>query len=215
MIKTEIISYVKGFLPREDATQRYHSAWVERVIERVLIEMYSDLYKYNPHLLDNYTKTFGAVTPIAISLEATSGIYYSTLPVNIVNIACKGSGVRHIYPVQQTGNQFQPMDAREADMVFNTDVAIVTNKIGYRVRQDSRVDYYNMSSVIVTSGVRMDLLVPFSVYTDTEVVLIPDLNEKQGGTFINRVLPILGVVPPANLDDSNNQENNSQQNTKQ
>ena len=204
MIKSEIISYVKGQTPREDKNQRFHNRYLEAVIEGVIKEMYSDLYKINPGLLDLYTKTYGNVTPVAVSLERTTGIYYSTLPVNIINLPCKSSGVRQIYPLtKSTGNIFQPMDATEADLIFNTDVAVVTNKVGYRVKQNSRVDYYNMNASIISSGVIMDLLIPFSVYADTDVVLIPELTEKEGGTFIDRVMKVLGLVPPADLQDDN------------
>jgi hypothetical protein len=95
------------------------------------------------------------------------------------------------------------MDAREADLIFNTDVAVVSSKIGYRTRQDTRVDYWNMSSAVRATGVRLDLLIPFSVYADDDVVLIPELSEKEGGTFIQRVLKELQIVPPADLEDTN------------
>jgi hypothetical protein len=203
MIKEEIISFVRGFTPREDKTQRFHLRFLEATIERVLITMYSDLYKGSPHLIDLYTKSYGELTPIPISLEVATGIYYSTLPVNIVNLPCKNSGVRHIYTVAQLGNTFVPMDAREADLIFNTDVAVVSSKIGYRTRQDTRVDYWNMSSAVRAAGVRLDLLIPFSVYADDDVVLIPELSEKEGGTFIQRVLKELQIVPPADLEDTN------------
>jgi hypothetical protein len=215
MIKREIVSYVKSFTPREDATQRFHVRILEAVIERVLLEMYTDLYQKNPNLLDLYTKTYGVPTAIAISLEATSGIYYSTIPVKIVNLQCISSGVRHIYTVVQSGNVFVPMDAREADLIYNTDVATVTSKIGYRVRQDTKVEYYNTSASIRSAGVRMDLLIPFSVYGDNDVVNIPELSEKEGGTFIQRVLKELQVIPPADLDDSNNNEAQQKGNNKQ
>lgn len=204
---------VLGLLPREDKTEKYHPRLVDACIEDVLKEMYSTLYAIKPSLLDNYTKTYGATTPIVISLEASSGMYYSTLPVTICNLPSKSSGVRHIYPVVQTGNQFQPMDAREADMIFNTDIAVVSSKIGFRVRQDSRVDYWNTNAVVRASGVRMDLLIPFSQYLDTDVVNIPEFTEKQGGAFAQRVLTILGVVPPVDLTDDN-AENKQQTNSK-
>lgn len=203
MNKEEVLSWVKGFLPREDKTSRFHLRFVEAVCEGVLKEMYQDLYKTNPHLIDNFTKTYGADTPILVSIEPSSGIYFSTLPSPIINLPCKGSGVRHIYPKVQTGNVFVPMDAREADLIYNTDVAVVTSKIGYRTRQDTRVDYYHMSGSIIASGVRMDLLIPFSAYLDADIVNIPELGEKEGGSFIDRVLKVLQVVPPADLIDDN------------
>lgn len=194
---------IKNEVGRIDPTQEYHNRVLEAVIEQVLKEMYADLYKINPLLIDNFTQTFGATTPIAISKENTSGIYYSTLPSPIVNIPAKGLGVRHIYPIVQTGNVFVPIDAREADLIYSTDVPTVTSKIGFRTRQDTRVDYYHMATAIIATGVRMDLLIPFSEYADTDVVNIPELGKKEGGTFVERVMEALQTIPPSDLDDDN------------
>lgn len=193
---------VMSALQRNDKTQRYHPRVLEVTIENVLKEMYCDLYKANPRLLDNHTKTYGATTPVAVSFEQSSGIYYSTLPAPVVNIPSKASGVLHIYPLLQTGNVFVPMDAREADILFGTDVATVTNKIGYRTKQNNRVDYFNMNATIEAAGVRMDLLIPFSSYTDSEYVNIPELSEKEG-SFMARVLTVLAGIPPVDLKDDN------------
>jgi hypothetical protein len=203
MIKQEIVSYIRSFLPREDATQRFHELTLTATIERVIIEMYQDIYKINPRLLSKYTKQYGETTPIAVKLNQSAGIYYSDLPSKIVGLPCSYSGVVHVYTVNHAGNVFQPMDATEADLIFNTDVAIVTNKIGYRTRQDTRIDYWNMNTTVYNEGVRMDLLIPFSAYEDNDVVMIPELGEKEGGAFTTRVLSLLGIVPPADLTDDN------------
>jgi hypothetical protein len=214
MIKTEVLSYIKNTVGVVDPTQEYHLRYLEAVVESVLKEMYSDIYKLNPLLLDLYTKQYGVTTPVAISLENSTGIYYSTIPCKIINLPCKSSGVRHIYPLVHTGNQFVPMDSREADLIFNTDIAIVTSKIGFRTRQDTRVDYWNTNAAVRASGVRMDLLIPFSEYADTDVVMIPELTDAQGGTFIMRCLKVLQVVPPTDLSDDNNATQKAKQNTK-
>ena len=202
MIKEEIISYVQGLLPL-DKVGKYHPRFIEATIEDVLSEMYADLYKINPALLDNYTKSYGIPTAIPISQESGSTIYYSTIPEKIISLPCKSSGVRHIYPFIHTGNVFVPMDAREADMIFNTDIAVVSTKIGFRVRQDNRVEYWNTNLATRTAGVRMEILIPFSKYLDSDVVQIPELTEKQGGTFTQRVLNVLGVIQPKDLIDNN------------
>lgn len=202
MIKKEITSLVKNHLQKLNKGN-YHERVIIAEIEKVINEMYHQLYKTNPRLLDNYTKTYGADTAIVINQEANSTIYYSTLPANIVNLPTKSSGVLHIYPKAQTGNVFVPMDAREADIVFGTDLAVVTNRIGYRVRQDTRVDYWNMTPAILATGVRLDLLIPFSVYADTDVVNIPEFGEKEGGSFLQRVLMALSAIPPLDLADNN------------
>jgi hypothetical protein len=223
MIKREIISSIKNLVGRVDPTQDFHNRVLESVCERVLIEMYSDLYKLNPRLLDLYTKQYGVTTPITIKREAATGLHYSTLPVKICNLPCKSSGVRHIFTLVRGGNIFVPMDAREADIIFNTDIAVVTSKVGYQVRQDTRVDYYGASS-LYTNGttVVMDLLVPFSQYGENDVVMIPELTatdapagrygNRPSSTFMERVLSLLQIVPPSNLDDSNTDAREQQAN---
>lgn len=208
MTKQEIISLIRGFTLREDATQRYHERFLIAAIEDVLKDMYNDIYKVNPNALDVYTRALGDSVTYPLLTVALGGdnIYYTTLPVGIINLPCKGSGVRHIYTKVQSGNTFHPMDQREADLLFNTDVAVVSSKIGYRVKaygSEMRVEYWNMNTTVRDDGVRMDVLMPFSNYADTDIVLIPEAVTKEGTTFVDRVLTKLQAVPPADLSDSN------------
>ena len=93
------------------------------------------------------------------------------------------------------------MDAREHDLISNGSFVItLTDMVGYSVNQ-SRVEYYNMTAAIIASGVRMDIIQPFSAYADTDTVLLPELRDKDGGTFESRVLSKLGVIQPVNLNE--------------
>jgi hypothetical protein len=95
------------------------------------------------------------------------------------------------------------MDAREHDLMLSgTYTNTVTNKIGYLVTQ-TRIEYYKMSAVVKATGVRADLLVPFSVYTDSDTVLIPEMTDKQGQTFLERVLKALSMIQPMDALDNN------------
>lgn len=209
MTKREIIGLLREYLQRNDKENKYHPEVIIKSIEITLKEMFTDLYRLSPRSLGKYAKTY---TDIAVSHEASSGIYYSTLPVEVINIPSTGSGVIAILPkVANTGHTFVPMTVNEADMVFNTDVAVVTRMIGYRPRQDGRVEYYNMSSAVETAGVRMALLPVFSDYSDDEVVAIPEL-PTEAGTFLERVLNALAVIPPVDQLDNNS---NSIQKTKE
>jgi hypothetical protein len=60
-----------------------------------------------------------------------------------------------------------------------------------------------MTTDVSDIGVRMDLIVPFSVYADWETVLIPEETDQQGQTFIDKVLRILGVIQKVDLLDNN------------
>jgi hypothetical protein len=137
-----------------------------------------------------------------VSLEATTGIYYTDLPAMIVPFPDKASGVRRVSTKIQGGFTFYPIDARETDLVFTSNVTTVTSKIGYCVTP-TRVEYYKMTTDVSDIGVRMDLIVPFSVYADWETVLIPEETDQQGQTFIDKVLRILGVIQKVDLLDNN------------
>jgi len=60
-----------------------------------------------------------------------------------------------------------------------------------------------MSGSVLYSGVRIDCIIPFSQYADTDTVLIPESVTQDGKTFIDRVLAPLGVIQPVDLKDDN------------
>lgn len=215
MIKKEIVSWVLNLCPKEDDSGKFHPRVVEAVIEDVLKGMYADFYAINPRLIGSYGKMFGETSPIPILFDQKTNIYYSVLPQKIVNLPCPGSGVLNIFPYINTGNAFLPMTVTQADFIFNTDVAVVSSKVGYTTRQDTRVDFWNSTTAIRAMGVRLLLLIPFSKYLSDDVVEIPPLTEKQGGTFIQRVMNQLGMIQPPDLIDDNKdsapQSNNQKQ----
>jgi hypothetical protein len=102
------------------------------------------------------------------------------------------------------------MDFREMDLVANGSYfATATSRIGYAVNQ-TRVEYYNMSAAIQAIGVRMDLIIPFSKYAETDEVKTPEIVEitgtnyqKKSETLLDRVLAILSMAPPPDLKDDN------------
>jgi len=62
-----------------------------------------------------------------------------------------------------------------------------------------------MTGEVITSGVRMDLIIPFSEYADTDVVLYPEhIIGEEGKGFIDRVVDRLLAKPQTvNLSDQN------------
>lgn len=203
MIKTEIRSLIFNILPRIDKTNKYHNAVIDRAIERVLVEMYQELFAVNPLALLRYTKGYGYATPLTVSLEASTGIYYTTLPASIVSFPDYASGVRRVSAPISGGLTFIPIDSRQFDLLKGGVLPTSsTSRIGYSVGH-TRVEYWNITGTILTSGVKMDIIQPFTAYADTDTVLIP---ETQGGaekTFIDRVLAILGIIQPRDLKDDN------------
>lgn len=213
--KREIRGLIKSLLPASDKSAKYHGAVVDRAIERVLIEMYQELFVTNRHTLMRFTKGYGYATPLEVLLRASTGTYYTTLPAEIVTFRDNASGVRRISAPISTGFTFFPVDANQVDFLLNgTHANTVTDKIGYVVTH-TEIEYYNMSGAILTSGVKLDLIIPFSAYAESDIVLIPEtLPGRETTTFIDRVLAVLGVIQPRDQRDNNadviRQTNNSQ-----
>jgi hypothetical protein len=213
MRKDEIRSIVRNTLPRYDKGGRWHDNYIDAIIEKVIAQMYNEVWAVNPLNLQRYVKQYGYSTALVVSTEPGTGIKYTTLPESIVPFQDKLSGVRRISTFAQGAVTFFPMDAREIDLVangsfFNT----VTSKTGYAVNQ-TRVEYYNMSAAVEAVGVRMDCIIPFSKYDDDDEVKIPEVADPQAGeTFMDRVLKVLGIVQPVDVRDDNTQEETPQRN---
>ena len=206
MIKSEIRSTVKNSLQKYDKTARYHDRVLDAVIEKTLNELYTEVFIANPLTLQRYTKGYGYTTPLIIMYEAVTGIYYTILPENIVPFNDKASGVRRIAPATQIGTSFFPMDQREWDLATKgVQSSKVKDGIGYIVNF-ARVEYYGITSNIITSGVRMDLIIPFSEYGDANVVLIPEHLDDGKRGFIDRVVARLVTIPPVDLKDDNKEK---------
>ena len=198
MIKQEIRSLVVNYLSKYIEVEKYHPRFIDAAIETVRNQMLWELFAVNPLAIQRFVKRYGYTTPIAVAYEAATHLYYSTLPAQIVPFMDKASGIRRISTIIQGSISFLPMDSREMDLVMGgTYVDAVTSRIGYVVTD--RVEYYNISAAVVAAGVRMDCIVPFSVYTDNETVLLPEFKDQQDNAFEDRVLKNLREIPNMEL----------------
>ena len=205
MIKSELRSTVLNRLQKYDKTARFHNRVIDANIEKVLNETYNALFLASPLSIQRFTKRYGYATPIAVSLEVATSLYYSTLPVTngIVPFPDKASGVRRISTPTQGAIAFYPMDEREMDLIANGSYYdYVTSKVGYVVRQD-RVEYHNMPASVIASGVRMDIVVPFSEYADTDIVLVPEIQSQEGKDLVDLVVDKMMAIPPVDTIDDN------------
>ena len=208
MRKDEIRSVCRNTLPKYDKSGRYGDRYVDACIEKAIASLYHDVFLTAPLSLINYTKGFGYTTPIPVQTENSTGIKYCTLPESIIPLERKGSGVIRISTPTQGQFMFYPTDFREMDFLANGSfVNNVSTKAGYAVNQ-TRIEFYNLPASI--TGVRMDMLIPFSKYAEDDEVKIPELTDVTGTnyrqvseTFMDRVMKILGIVQPVDLRDDN------------
>ena len=204
MIKSEFRSLVMGHLDKINEAVKYHHRFVDAAIEKGLNEFYNVIFLRNPLELQRYTYSLGYTTAIPVALEAPTGLYYSNFPTGYTYVPFpdKASGVRRVSTPSQGGTLFHPMDTRELDLVSHGHyVDSVTGVIGYVVRR-TRVEYYNITAAVIASGVRMDVVIPFSQYADTEFVPLPELTGNEGQGLIERIVSTLSGVRPIELNEN-------------
>lgn len=206
MVKSEIRSTVLSELRKWDAVAKFHPRVLDAHIEYILHQMLGEVFRMNPLSLQRYTRGYGYTVPLTVLSEASSGIYYTTLPKNIYVFMDKAAGVRRVSTPVQGAIKFYPMDQREWDLVASGSLlSNVKNKIGYVVTP-ARVEYYNMLGSVITSGVKMDLLIPFSEFADTDIVPYPEHLTEDGKGFFDRIVERMINIPPVNLKDQNKDE---------
>jgi len=210
MTKAEIISFVQNNLRKIDKTNKYHPVVLEKAITIAFNQGYGEIFDADPRLLDNYTRTYGASgTPIAITADANTGIYTSTLPEEYVPFSDKNSGVRHIATEAISASKFFPVAKREFEILSNTlagelsgeapSVDDYTDERCYYVVRDTTVEYH-ITATTASNGVRMDIVIPFDKYLGDDVVIIPFAKDAQ---LISTVIDMLRAIPPVDLKDNN------------
>lgn len=208
MIKSELRSLILNLLPKVEEAERVHPRVADAAIEKGLNEFYNLVFLRNSHELQRYTYNLGYTTAIPVALEATTGIYYSNFPTGYAPVIFpdKASGIRRVSTPTQGGTLFFPMDAREFDLVSHGHyVDAVTAAIGYIVRR-TRIEYYNITNAVIASGVRLDAIIPFSQYIDTEFVPIPELTSNEGVGLVERILNIFSQLRPLELYENKSLE---------
>lgn len=167
--KAQIIDLVYNNLKRAKPDVDYPRELVEHNIAKAWNQILYDTFSKDLSFLGFYAKEY---TGVAVALNPTTGVRYSTLPVAIVQLPDKSAGVRRISSLTNRTLQFIPMSEEVAELKASTEIGLVDGtKIGYIVRYD-RVEYdANMTAAIAT--VKMSLVVPFDVYGRTENLPIP------------------------------------------
>ena len=214
MRKDELRSLIKNLVPKYEEVERFHPRFIDAAIEKALAEFYNLVFLRSPHELQRYTKEFNYTVANLPVLEASTALYYVNYPLltdgvsraSIIPIPDKASGVRRISTMTQGGLSFLPMDAREMDLIMSGSYVDYTSaKIGYVPRR-TRVEFYGMTAAVIAAGLRMDLLIPFSQYDDSDTVLVPELVSDEGAGFTDRVLQILEGVKPVELNENKSLE---------
>lgn len=196
MTREEYIELIKAKLLRLDDASRYNPRYVEGALdfvwENFMFEM-DGMQGTDPFF---YTKQF---TPVTVATDS-NGWYYSDLPSPIINLQRVSSGVVRVSQVSGRDMDFAPVSERDFTYMRQQDVYRVGNTIYFYVTNDRVYFGDNMTPSIASSGVTIDMVVPFRSYDLDEELPIPAGKSLQ---FVGAVLEFLAPTRPVDLSNTN------------
>jgi hypothetical protein len=198
MIRQEYIHFIKLALKPIDKTGQFHDEYIKIACDLVYSQSLAGVKdNLNSDIdIDLYSKEYTAQT---VTLDATKGLYYSTLPAAIVPISGITSGLRSINTIQGLDIDMVPISELEMSYMDGSVTQMVDVTIGYWL-QGTKIWYdESMTASIANAGVRMLLIPRFSEYARTDVINVPggDLN------FISQVIQLIAPTSPVDLKANN------------
>jgi hypothetical protein len=206
MTKGEMRSSVQGALRRIDKTAKFHDALIDKAIESSVNQFLYDIYRNSPHDLDVYTKEYGTEVALAVTENESTEEFYTNIPVPYVSLPEKNSGIRYVVGHDRDHRMIYPMSNREMLLARTSYVGSSTAEDGdpftrsFYAVQGQKLIYFQVNSDLVDAGVRVGIVVPFSVYADSEEVNIPF---GQDDKVFMSVMQKLMQLPPVDQRDNN------------
>lgn len=203
MTKGQIVELVKGYLSGESTTQdimhKVDARRLELYIDAAFRDVVYEVYKTNQAGLSEYAKKYDG---IAVSLDGVTGAYTSTLPAATVQLSGTSSGIRRVNFDTGTDLEFVPVDAEIAESISMLDVSDINinDVIGYYPRNNKLVEYLNFPAAFAAETLRMDLVIPFTEYGDSDEVALPS---GQNLNLITAVVKLLTGRPEVDLANDN------------
>ncbi len=186
MTKIQLIEIINKRLPKKMLPQM-----MAMYIGQAFNELLFPLFRANISNLDLFTKTYSDVN---VDYDSAQDVYYSTLPVAIVQLPVAGEGVRDIRLMKEKGIKFVPMTT-VAMSILNDES--ITSVIGYCIR-NNRIEYD--SKLSTNSLLLMRIVRPFEAIDEDEQVYIPaGMNEK----LIEMVLSLALGIPVDKMTNDN------------
>lgn len=196
MTKIEFIELIKHRLEGEARAKnlgKFHPTVISHMIGKAYNSLVVEAYARNMTDFDPYTKTY---TGVAIALDVTTGVYYSTLPAAIVQLQRSGSGVMRIIDTDSS-LEFVPINNGELQAIPDLELNLIDDVVGY-VYKNHRVEYLGLSA---TDTVNMELVIPFEDYDETDIVQLPTGSDQRIVEMVVNMM--IGTPDSDNLNNNN------------
>ena len=198
MTKSEFISYIKNLLPSIDKTAKYHDNVLAMAIDTAIEQVFSEIYKVDPHNLDIYVKKY-VVDALTTDAYLVDGAMYIDLPASVMNLPSKGRGVYRIQSREDAAVKFIPVTWYEVDQVLSSELQYVTSKVWYTV-ETTRIIFHNIPNGNSTDALAVWMIPKFYDLASTDDFNMPMGQDQK---VIEAVITNLGLVKPKDLLNNN------------
>ena len=203
MTKSEIIALVRNHISGGSVVGDLLHKTDPRVIELYVAAAYQDIlyevFRISTEGLSLYARTYDG---IAVAQDGTTDVYTATLPKPIIQFPGVAQGVRRISIEDETTLDFVPLDASEFENFSMLDAGNTTicDSIGYCLRDNLLVEFFNFPNSRSGDLLRMDLIIPFNEFDSTDEVFLPS---GKASVLIQGVINLLTGRPTVDLLNNN------------
>jgi len=205
MTKKEWISYIKNHLKRVDETNKYHPVVIEKTIDTIHSQMFSELYARSPKGMYKYLKDYTEYIT-----EATVGINTAIPVTNEPILLPRVNGGMFDVQFSKSGLMEAYYCVLTPRNLFKRTIGDIDGPTGTRydtlgIQGYYMVTYYNGSlylpvGLTLNDGITYSILPKFSTLSDSDEVLLPVGAEE---VMADRVLDTMRLIPPADLMNDN------------
>ena len=194
MTKKEWVSYIRNHLRRVDETSNYHKVVVEKTIDTIHSQMFSQEYMRNKSGMWKYLKEY--------SITASSSPSNTAIPIPQIPIALPrvNGGVFRVDLTVGSSDflcELTPMDMFRRFIDATYDTLGIQGK--YHVAYHDNNLYFPIG-ISSQNTVTYTILPKFSTLSDSDEVLLPVGAEE---VMADRVLDTMRLIPPTDLLNNN------------
>lgn len=200
MIKGKLIETIKIALGKDLNTIYGDDRIYEMHISLAYQELFFKSYEAIKDNLDFYAKSYDITINTEGDPDVGTDIYYSTLPVNPVDLPLTNKGVIGVDYIGDLKYEFYPATMNDVKHFNNTQGSLVLNKVLYTLHGKNIYYTKNISPDIVGQNVTVKIIPAFEDIDFYDEVYIPGGNYM---TLVQLLAPYLSNMPYYNLLNNN------------
>lgn len=200
MTREVIIRAIGYRLKPIDNTGQFHLKFIQSWCDIVWEQKISEYIKNGMTDDHFYKKSFEGV----VSEDPESGRNYISLPEKVLSIPIQMGGAVSIHEKDSLEYDFKLTTERDFRLFQKQDVISVNDvdDVYYFYYTKDRIWFDTLPSDLVSGGVSLDLMIPFSSYDIDEDLPIP-VSDDYVNSFVNTVVMMIAGTPVPNLNNNN------------